>query len=64
MTYAIRLRRLLSRARIPSRLIKVDNTAGGGGCSHGVEISREHLFQAVAIMRENGVEYSVHEVNR
>lgn len=64
VTYALKLRRLLSRAGIPSRLIKVDSTESADGCAHGVEILTEHFYQAVVIMREKQIEYSVYEADK
>lgn len=61
VTYAIKLRRYLTRAGISSRLIKVDNTTDKRGCSHGVEISGKDLYNTIVIMKENNVEYSVYE---
>ena len=61
VTYALKLKKLFSRANINSRLVKVDNTEGAKGCSHGVEISWEDYYSAVVIMKENGIKYSVYE---
>lgn len=61
VTYAIKLRKLLLREGIASRLVKVDNTEDKTGCSHGVEISGEDFYKAVVIMRENGIDYSVYK---
>ena len=58
MTYAIKLRKMLARAGIESRQIKsLDN----GGCTHGVEIMYHDFYGAIAVLRESGMEYSVHE---
>ena len=60
VTYAIKLRKLLSRERIESELVKISDR-NKGGCTHGVRIDKKNLFRAVAIMREKGIEYSVFE---
>lgn len=60
VTYAIKLRKLLIKAGIGSRLVKVDNTSLNKGCSHGVEILDSDFYQAIVIMKDNGIEYSVY----
>ena len=60
VTYAIKLRKLLSRAKIKSRLIKVSDGAKLGGCAHGVEFDEEYFYDAVVIMKENGINYSLY----
>lgn len=60
VTYAIKLRRLLSRGGIRSKLVKVDDEENGGGCTHGVEIGDFDFYRAVVIMKANSVKYSVY----
>ena len=59
VTYSVKLSRLMKRAGIPHRLVKVDNSKTGNGCAHGVEIDDKDFFAAVVIMKENGIVYSV-----
>lgn len=61
VTYAIKLRKLLARDGIKSRLVKVDNTLTKNGCSHGLEISDNDFYRAVMIMKENNIDYSIHK---
>ena len=56
MTYAIKLRKMLARAGIESRQVK---SLDGDGCTHGVEIMYRDFYGAIAILRENGMEYRV-----
>ena len=58
VTYAIKLRKLLSRAGIRSRLVKVEGNESAG-CTHGVEIAREDFLNTIYIMKENGIPYSI-----
>lgn len=58
VTYAIKLRKLLSRAGIESELVKVSDKEKQG-CTHGVKINRTDYFSAIGIMREKGMDYSV-----
>ena len=59
VTYAIKLRKLLVKNGIGSRLVKLDNTVDGKGCTHGVEISENDLYRTVFILRENGIAYKL-----
>lgn len=60
VTYAIKLRRLLLRAGIRSKLVKVESASTDGGCTHGVKISASDFYRAVVVMKGNGVDYSVY----
>ena len=61
VTYAIKLRKLLSREGIQSKLVKVEDVKGGLGCTHGVSLKTTDFLSAIVIMRENGINYSVYE---
>ena len=56
VTYAAKLKKLLYRAGIQSKLIK---SAVDGNCVHGVEIESSDFYKAVVVMRENQIEYSI-----
>lgn len=60
VTYAIKLKNMLSRKGIRSSLVKVEDNKGSG-CIHGVELDAADFLAAVVIMKENGVNYSVYE---
>ena len=59
VTYAIKARKLLLRCGIQSKLIKTDSQDSGTGCRHGLEISNKDYFEAVKILGENGITFSV-----
>ena len=61
VTYAIKLKKLLSRKGIQSKLVKIEDPKGIIGCIHGVELKEIDLFSAVVIMRENKINYSIQE---
>lgn len=61
VTYAIKLKKMLSRVGIQSKLIKIEDEKGIIGCMHGVSIGEEDYLSAVKIMRENGVRYSIYK---
>ena len=63
VTYAIKLRRLLLRAGIRSKLVKVNSNKTEGGCTHGVELDEINFYYAVVIMRNNGINYSLYSPN-
>lgn len=63
VTYAIKLRKLLSHGGIQSKLVKVEDSKGGLGCIHGVELRESDFLSAVFIMKENRIEYSIYEKN-
>ena len=64
VTYAIKLKKLLSRSKIKSRIIKLSDREKLGGCAHGVEFNEEYFFDAVVIMKENGINYSLYTKQR
>ena len=59
VTYAIKLRRLLLRAGIRSKLVKVES-ASNDGCTHGVKINSSDFYRAVVVMKGNNISYSVY----
>ena len=60
VTYAVKARRLLARGGIKARLIKLSPSESAGGCAHGLVISSARFFDAVVILKENGVPYSLY----
>ena len=56
VTLAIKLRKLLLRDGIRSRLVKLNGTHG---CVHGIEIYRTDFYRTVFIMKENDIAYKV-----
>ena len=64
VTSSLKVRRLLSRENIESKLVKVESNSESGGCVNGVEIGERDLYRAVLVLRENGIEYSVYKARR
>ena len=60
VTYAIKLQKLLARAGIRTKMVKVESSDGDGGCTHGVEIYDENWLDAVYLMKENGIDYRIY----
>ena len=64
ITYALKAKKLLSRAGIRSKLVKVESGATQNGCTHGIEISAKDFYHAVLVLKENGINYSVYSGRR
>ncbi len=61
-TYANKAKKLLARANVYSKLIKLGTQETGTGCTHGLSVSGENYYRAVEILRSNNVNYRV--INR
>ncbi len=57
VTYAVKARKILSRAGISSRLVKVDGGKSRHGCTYGIEFAEEDLLAAVMELKRNGIAY-------
>lgn len=64
VTYAVKARRLLARSGINARLIKLSGKETADGCSHGIELASSRFFEAVVILKENGIAYSLYNGGR
>ena len=60
VTYAIKVRKLLERRGIRSRLIKVNASATERGCTYGINIDSAEFYATVAILKSSGIEYSLY----
>lgn len=58
-TYAIKAKRILRNSGIDAEIVKLD-TITRGGCTHGISISDTLFYDAIAILREKGIAYSVY----
>ena len=57
VTYAIKARRLLWRAKIQSKLVKLDPNQNENGCSYGVVFPAADLYSAVMELKNNEIPY-------
>lgn len=57
VSYAIKLRRLLSRENIKSDLVKF--VTHEHGCTHGVEVSGLDFYRVIVILKENNISYRI-----
>ena len=63
VTYAVKGARLLSSAKIPSKLVKIDPSAASTGCTHGIMINENDFLSAVKLLRDSSIPYSVYKGN-
>ncbi len=61
VTYAIKARKLLAKADINAHVVRMDGTAEGAGCVHGLEVDRADYFKVLLILKENGISYTVYQ---
>ncbi len=60
ITYAMKARRLLSRIGIKCEVIKFDKVSGEFDCTYGIKIPTKDFYNAVIILRNNSIKYSVY----
>ncbi len=60
MTNAIKVRRLLAKNDIKSSLIKINAEKSQSGCTYGIKISGSDFYNAVVVLKNNGITYSLY----
>ena len=60
VTYAIKVRKLLERAGVKSKLVKVDSSKSKSGCTYGIQLQTALFYDAVTVLKNNGINYSVY----
>ena len=63
ITYAIKARKLLSRNKISSSLIKIDRQKAAKGCEYGIKFAPKDFYEVVMILKGANIEYSVYAGN-
>ena len=63
VTYAVKAKKILERRGIRCKLIKVNASSANKGCSYGISIASSHFYDAVLVLKNNGIVYSVHTEN-
>ena len=61
ITNAQKCRKMLSQKGIRAKLVKLDSSNEGHGCSNGLEIKTVDLYSAASVLRREGVEYGIRE---
>lgn len=59
ITYALKAKKLFEREGIKATLIKKDLSKNTKGCTYGIKIDARYLYDAVAILKNKGIDYSV-----
>ena len=54
-TQALNAQRILSRAYIPSEVVKINSGHSSGGCIYGIEFSYEQYSNVKSILEKGGV---------
>lgn len=60
-TYAMKAKRLLLREGIESKVVRITPGRHNEGCSHGIELNESNLYDAAAVLRTNGIAYSIYK---
>lgn len=59
VTYAIKARKLLQRAKIQSKLVKLNADENKYGCSYGIEFPSSAFFDVVMELNKQEIPYHV-----
>lgn len=60
MTIGLKAKKLLSSHGVKAVLIKIDHTSSETGCSYGLELPDKDFYNAIALLRDHGIEYGVY----
>jgi len=60
VTYAIKVKKLLERSGVKSKLIKVDSSKSKSGCTYGIQLESVRFYDAISILKKSGISYSVY----
>lgn len=60
VTYAIKVRKLLERSGIKSKLVKVDSSKSKNGCTYGIQVHTTLFYDVINILKNSGINYSVY----
>ena len=63
VTYAIKVKKILERAGIRCKLIKVNASNINKGCNYGINVAASHFYDVIVILKNNGIVYSVYTEN-
>ena len=61
ITNAMKARKLLRRAGISSRLVRLDEIDSEYGCTYSLEINETLLLDAIAVLRRGSVSYRLRQ---
>ena len=61
VTYAIKAKKILSRAGISSKLVKIGDSDSKGGCTYGLEFGDNDFYSAIIELRKAEIVYSLYK---
>lgn len=61
VTYAIKVKKLLERAAITAKVVKVESSKSSKGCAYGIKIPSPLFYNAAALLRNKGIDYSIYK---
>ena len=60
VTYAMKLANQLRRKNIEAEVVKVDSSKTKNGCTYGVKIQMKDIYEAVNILKQLEIPYSLY----
>ena len=60
ITMAVKVKKLLSAVKIPSKLVKIEAPLTDDGCTHGVEIAYGHYYGAIKELKSRDISYKIY----
>lgn len=61
ITYATKAKKLLLKRGVLAEVVKTDFYKKSEGCSFGIVIAYRNFYEAVGILRENNISYTVYK---
>ena len=61
VTYAIKVKKLLERSGITSKVVKVESSKSSKGCTYGIKIPTTLFYNAVVLLKNKGIDYSIYK---
>lgn len=61
MTFAQKAKKILARRGISISVRRLDNSQTSGGCGYGIVIPSVHHFEAIEVLKEYRIGYTVYE---
>ena len=63
LTYAMKVKKILDRKGIRSKVVKISSDSNGASCIYGVRVSYENYYDVIDMLIKNRIEYSVYSEN-
>ena len=59
VTYAMKVKKMFLRNGISANVVKTGISSKDNGCAYGLNINRSNLFDAIRLLKESGIAYSL-----